>query len=103
MEQQPTSVPLARQVGDVRACWAWTEPAVWTDRMLTALEGGVKGGVWFSLIDKVYSPANLAAATAKVVANKGAAGVDHVTVAEFARHAERNLSGLGEQLRRHTY
>ena len=29
------------------------EPKVWTERMLTALEQGVKGGKWFSLIDKV--------------------------------------------------
>ena len=33
--------------------WAWTEPTVWTDRMLTALEQGVQGGKWFRLIDKV--------------------------------------------------
>ncbi len=30
--------------------------------MLTALEEGVKGGKWFSLIDKVYAPRNLRAA-----------------------------------------
>ena len=46
----PATVPLAIQAGDVRARWAWTEPSVWTDRMLTALEQGVKGGVWYSLI-----------------------------------------------------
>ena len=33
---------------------------VWTERMLEALEKGVKGGVWFSLIDKVYRPTTLA-------------------------------------------
>ena len=32
------------QVGEVHARWAWVEPSVWTDRMLTALETGVKGG-----------------------------------------------------------
>jgi len=41
------SVPEgATQVSEVRARWAWAEPAVWTDRMLSALESGVKGGVW---------------------------------------------------------
>jgi len=30
------------------------EPKVWTERMLTALVQGVKGGKWFSLIDKVH-------------------------------------------------
>ncbi|CAN5637977.1 hypothetical protein BH20ACI3_BH20ACI3_34050 [soil metagenome] len=52
------------------------KPAVWSERMLTALEQGVKGGKWFSLIDKVYRPANLQRAFARVKANKGAAGVD---------------------------
>ena len=27
--------------------WSWTEPTVWTSRMLTALEQGVKGGKWY--------------------------------------------------------
>jgi len=83
--------------------WAWTEPSVWTERMLTALQRGVKGGVWFSLIDKVYSPGNLAAAAAKVVAKHGAAGVDHVDVEAFSLHADENLKKLGEQLRQGTY
>jgi RNA-directed DNA polymerase len=83
--------------------WAWTEPSVWTERMLAALQAGVKGGVWFSLIDKVYAPGNLASATAKVVAKQGAAGVDHVDVEEFSRQADENLKKLGEQLRQGTY
>ena len=29
------------------------ERSIWTERMLEALVEGVKGGVWFSLIDKV--------------------------------------------------
>ncbi|MGE5670042.1 MAG: hypothetical protein ACM31E_01270, partial [Fibrobacterota bacterium] len=40
----------------------------------------VKGNQWFSLIDKVYSPKNLEAAYVKVAKNKGAAGVDRVSV-----------------------
>ena len=31
--------------------WGWVERSVWTERMLEALENGVRGGVWFSLID----------------------------------------------------
>jgi len=50
---------LPKQDREVRARWAWTEPSVWTDRMLTALEKGVKGDVWFSLMDKVYARRNL--------------------------------------------
>jgi hypothetical protein len=41
-EGKPAVVPeRARQAGEVRARWAWTEPTVWTERMLTALEEGV--------------------------------------------------------------
>jgi RNA-directed DNA polymerase len=71
--------------------------------MLTALENGVKGNVWFSLIDKVYAPANLAAAFARVSSNQGAAGVDQVTVGMFNDHAEANLKNLSEQLRTEQY
>ena len=103
MEQRPTPVPQATQVGDATDPRVWAEPAVWTERMLTALAQGVKGGVWFSLIDKVYAPANLVAATAKVVANQGAAGVDHVRVEQFNTRAAEELRSLGGQLRQGTY
>ena len=89
--------------GDIRARWAWVEPAVWTDRMLTALEQGVKGGKWFSLIDKVWNPANLEAAWQQVAANRGAAGVDHQTVARFGRHLAQELASLGTALQENRY
>ena len=81
----------------------WLEAGVWTPRMLEALEKGVKGGQWFSLWDKVYTPRNLAAAWQQVRANKGAACVDGMTIATFARHAEDQLLRLGEQLRTQRY
>ena len=34
---------------EVAPQWAWTEASVWTERMLAALERGIKGGKWFSL------------------------------------------------------
>src|SRR5881409_501452 len=98
MEERPTPVPEAKQVGEAQARWAWTEPAVWTERMLTALEVGVKGGIWFSLIDKVYKPRNLRAAFAQVKANQGAAGVDHQTIEMFEADLETNLSKVSQQL-----
>jgi RNA-directed DNA polymerase len=67
--------------------------------MLTALEKGVKGGVWFSLIDKVYAPANLLSAFQKVARNGGAAGVDHVTVEDFKRRRDEHLREIHGQLR----
>jgi RNA-directed DNA polymerase len=100
----PTQVPAtAKQVGEVRARWAWAEPSVWTDRMLTALEQGVKGGIWFSLIDKVYAPANLFASYAKVAANGGAAGVDHVTIEDFTKRLAHNLEKLAAQMKDDAY
>ncbi len=105
-ESTPASVLRsagARQAGEIHARWAWTERAVWTDRMLTALERGVKGGVWFSLIDKVYSLPNLLAAFAKVQANGGAAGCDHQTITMYESRLEANLKELSEQLRTGTY
>jgi RNA-directed DNA polymerase len=71
--------------------------------MLTALEHGVKGGSWFSLIDKVYAPANLDAAFTKVAANDGAPGVDHVTTKEFDRQRAMNLGKLQQQLQAGIY
>jgi RNA-directed DNA polymerase len=71
--------------------------------MLTALDEGVKGGVWFSLIDKVYADRTLRAAWQHVKANGGAAGVDHVTVAMYERDLDRNLTTLARQLRDGTY
>jgi RNA-directed DNA polymerase len=98
MEAKPTPVLKAKQVGEVQARWAWTEPTVWTERMLTALEEGVKGGIWFSLIDKVYKPGNLRAAFAQVKANQGAAGVDYQTTEMFEADLDTNLSKASQQL-----
>jgi RNA-directed DNA polymerase len=71
--------------------------------MLTALEQGVKGGKWFSLIDKVHPERTLDAAFSRVAANRGAAGVDHVTITMFANHLGDNLRHLSEGLRRGDY
>ena len=103
-DPDPAKVPeQANRAGEVRSRWDWTEPSVWTDRMLTALENGVKGGSWFSLIDKVYAAANLDAAFTKVAANGGTAGVDHVTVEAFERRREANLTTLQRQLQDGSY
>jgi RNA-directed DNA polymerase len=98
-----------KQIGETEAeaevalRWAWVEPAVWTARMLTALEKGVKGGKWFSLIDKVYARSNLSAAFAKVKANDGAAGVDHRTIEMYEENLEENLQRLSESLKEGRY
>lgn len=104
-EQGPAVVSLnrAKQAGEVRGRWAWAEPAVWTERMWTALEEGVKGGKWFSLIDKVYGLPNLRAAFGRVKRSGGAAGVDHQTIEHFERHLEESLQRLSQALRDGSY
>ena len=103
-EQTPSPVPeTAQQEGDVLLRWSWTKRAVWTDRMLTALETSVKGGCWFRLMDKVFAERTLGAAAAQVARNKGAAGVDHVTVKDFGNRLTDELPKLSRQLREGTY
>jgi RNA-directed DNA polymerase len=71
--------------------------------MLTTLEKGVKGGKWFSLIDKVYALANLRAGFEKVKANRGAAGVDHQTIEMFGARLGENLEKLSRWMREGNY
>src|SRR3954447_20234846 len=98
-EDPPVAVPAtARRTGETWRPELWVEPTVWTERMLTALEQGVKGGKWFSLIDKVHPERTLEAAFSRVAANQGAAGVDHVTVTMFADRLGANLKRLSEEL-----
>jgi RNA-directed DNA polymerase len=66
--------------------------------MLEALEKGVKGGVWFSLIDKVYRPKTLEAAWKRVRKAGGAAGSDRQSIKEFEKRLGSNLAQLSEEL-----
>ena len=104
-EAQPVTV-LARATHPGKTLTYWllrSEPTIWTKRMLTALLEGVKGGKWYSLMDKIHPERTLSAAFCQVAANRGAAGVDHVTVTMFENHREANLKRLSEDLRQGTY
>lgn len=110
MESKPELMATTRKrvshrfSGDDLAHWAWTEPSVWKPTMLATLEENkVRGGKWHSLIDKVYAPGNLDSAYREVAANKGAAGVDHVSVEDFAVQLVRNIDKLHEQLQNGSY
>jgi len=101
MEQEVVSaVPVtAKQGAEARdRTWWWVEASVWTERMVSALVNGVKGGKWFSLIDKLARPSTLEAAWRKVARNKGSAGVDGQSIERFARQAERYLTELSSRL-----
>ena len=109
IQQQPK---VASQVSEVTKpetethgpqTWGWVEAGVWTERMLAALGNGVKGGKWFSLMDKVYSPHTLMQAWERVASNKGAAGVDRISIERFAGKAGQYLKELSEELRTKRY
>lgn len=72
--------------------------------MLATLErNSVRAGKWHSLMDKVYKPDNLDSAYREVAANKGAPGVDHITIEDFTARLARNLDKLASQLRDGSY
>ena len=56
-----------------------------------------------SLIDKVYSQKNLELAWEKVRKNKGAAGVDGLSIGRFEERREYYLDRLHRKLREGTY
>jgi len=106
-QENPDSAIKARQGGDAAGgqprTWWWAEASIWTERMVSALGNGVKGGKWFSLVDKTIRPVTLEAAWQKVERNKGAAGVDGQSVERFAAGADRYLSELHEHLKNGSY
>ena len=103
-DYQPETVSARiKRAGELMRHWGWAELTIWTERMLTALEQGVKGGKWFSLIDKIYPVRTLNRAFSKVAANQGAAGVDHVTIPMFEDRLDEELERLSDQLRSGTY
>jgi RNA-directed DNA polymerase len=102
--EPPSRVPIgAEPDGEIRGRGPWVERAVWTERMLEALERGPKNGRWHCLIDKVYAPRTLWAAWEKVAANEGAAGVDQVSIARFAQTAGPEWETISRQMREGRY
>ena len=59
--------------------------------------------VWYSLYDKVYKIGNLQSAFEQVKKNKGAPGVDKVTIQEYEIELESNLEALQLKLREKSY
>ena len=101
--QKALAVPARATQGAEARNWSWVEDTVWTERMVSALVNGVKGGRWYSLMDKVYAPDTLDAAWEKVWANEGAAGVDGQSIKRFEARAELYLTELSTVLRNGTY
>jgi RNA-directed DNA polymerase len=103
-EQQFAPVPETDKQAE-EAPWQrhGAERGVWTESMLMALERGLKGNKWFSLIDKVVAERTLGIGWQKVQSNAGACGVDSMTVGHFAKDSDKRLLTLREQLREGRY
>jgi len=71
--------------------------------MLQALENGVKGGKWFSLIDKVWNLDNLSVAWMKAWANGGSAGADGQSIGQFTGSLCQQLERLHQELKTGQY
>jgi RNA-directed DNA polymerase len=96
-------VPKAKQGREVAQQWEWTEASVWTERMLAALERGVTGGKWFSLMDKVWKMENLQSAMQQVMRNQGGAGVDGQGCEAYLKASPQRLPRLQDQLKQGSY
>lgn len=103
MEQEQSRECLEAKQGTEARRWWWVEASIWTERMVSALVNGVKGGKWFSLVDKAERPTSLEAAWRKVARNQGAVGVDGQSIERFAAQSERYLQELGDSLRNGSY
>lgn len=98
-----STVPQRAKQGEEIPAIGGMETSIWTERMVSALVNGVKGGQWFSLMDKVFAPKTLTLAWEKVQANQGAAGVDRQSVERFEFKSEIYLSELHEALSQGRY
>jgi hypothetical protein len=101
VEASSVSATTKRDASVLESCVQrkFTPAPLWTEAMLAALQRGVKGGKWHSLIDKVWHPDTLMLAWTQVERNAGAAGVDRVSVERFAQARDYYLAELASALR----
>jgi RNA-directed DNA polymerase len=105
VEASPVSETTRRDASAPGSCEKrkFASAPVWTEAMLAALQIGVKGGKWHSLIDKVSRLGTLRLGWAQVEKNAGAAGVDRMSVKRFAQAQESYLTELAQGLRDGSY
>ena len=105
IEASSVSETTKRDAGVLESCVQrkFTPAPLWTEAMLAALQRGVKGGKWHSLIDKVWHLDTLMLAWTQVERNAGAAGVDRVSVERFAQARDYYLAELASTLRDGSY
>jgi len=105
IEASSVSETTKRDAGALGSCGQrkFAPGPIWTEAMLAALERGVKGGKWHSLIDKVSRLETLELGWAQVERNAGAAGVDRMSIKRFAQGQEHYLAELAQGLREASY
>jgi RNA-directed DNA polymerase len=96
-------VPLAKQGREIPPEWAWTEAVVWTERMVATLERGIKGGKWYSLMDKVWKMANLKRAVEKVAEGKSRQKADGRKCRCYAEQSGQRLPPLQAKIQSGQY
>lgn len=89
--------------GKPRPDYWWAEATIWTERMVATLANGVKGGKWFSLIDKVYRLSTLEEGWRQVSRNQGSPGVDGQSIDRFAMGKDVYLRELQQALEDGSY
>ena len=105
VEASPVSETTRRDASALGSCMQrkFAPAPIWTEAMLAALQRGVRGGKWHSLIDKVSRLETLELGWAQVERNAGAAGVDRMSVERFAQARACYLGELAQALRDASY
>ena len=71
--------------------------------MLATIERGIKGGKWYSLIDKVWKMENLQSAAGKVARGKSPKKPDGQRCRRYFEQSQRRLPPLQDKLKRGEY
>lgn len=94
---------MAKQGREIPPQWVWTEAVVWTERMLATLERGIKGGKWYSLMDKVWKMENLKRAVEKVAQGKSRQKADGRKCRRYADQSAQRLPPLQAKIQSGQY
>jgi RNA-directed DNA polymerase len=103
LQMKLPGVPMAKQGREIPPQWAWTEAVVWTERMLATLERGIKGGKWYSLMDKVWKMQNLKRAVEKVAEGKSHQKADGRKCRRYAEQSAQRLPPLQAKIQSGQY
>lgn len=83
--------------------WSWVERSIWSGGMLNTVVTRGKEQVWYSLMDKVCRAETLAAACLRVSANRGAPGIDGMTISRYHKNLAHHQATLHQQLADRSY